>query len=80
MRLIVREHVNNIAEPIEKVYQITVDDLHPYGTISPELGLERGDILVCSGRNEWSRLPAGKQGQVLMADPSKELGLSWVYL
>jgi hypothetical protein len=41
------------------------------------VGLTKGDIIVFAGEGDYRRLPVGTAGQVLTADPTAELGVSW---
>lgn len=76
MKLIIREKVNSIAEPVKKICQVTIDP-ESSGKISSFVGLEKGDIIVFRGARDPVRLPVGTPGQVLVADPEAEFGICW---
>ena len=76
MKLIIREHINAIAEPVKKIFQISVDP-NPGGKINIMIGLSKGDIIVFRGPGEPVRLPVGTAGQVLTVDPDSDLGVRW---
>lgn len=79
MKLIVRERVTLIAEPVKKVYNITIDAINAYGKIPASIGLRKGDIIVFRGEGDPVRLNAGTvAGRVLTADPDSETGLAFL--
>lgn len=43
----------------------------------PDIFEAKGDIAVASGANAAGRLPVGSNGQILMADSSRTLGVKW---
>ncbi len=77
MKLIVIEHVDNLAEPIKEYNNVYIDPTNTIDQISAELGLAKGDIIVFRGPGDPVRLPVGSDGQVLMADSSAPLGIKW---
>lgn len=76
MKMIVRENVNHIAEPVKKAYSIYVDILEK--PLRKSIGLVKGDIIVFTGNGTAVRLPVGTDGQVLTVDSTTETGLAWV--
>lgn len=77
MKIIVREHINAIATPEEKVYHVEIDQTGSYNVIPALTGLQKGDILVYRGPGDVVRLPVGAAGTILTADPTSELGVKW---
>lgn len=77
MKLIIRESVNAIAEPVKKIFQVRIDQ-DSFGKISRMTGLAKGDIIVFRGPGDPVRLEAGSDGQVMVADSTSELGVRWV--
>ena len=77
MKLIIRESVNAIAEPVKKIFQVRIDQ-DSFGKISRMIGLAKGDIIVFRGPGDPVRLEAGSDGQVLVTDSTSELGVRWV--
>lgn len=61
------------------VYEVSVDANNVNG-IPLSVGLMKGDILVFRGEGDIVRLPAGTNGQVLMADSTTDLGVKWATL
>lgn len=41
------------------------------------IGLMKGDLLVCQGEGNFVRLPVGRNGQVLTVDSTADLGIKW---
>ena len=77
MKLIVREHVNAIAEPVKKVINITIDAVNNFGKIPASIGLTKGDLSVFRGEGDPVRLAAGSiAGRILVTDPDAEGGWS----
>lgn len=77
MKLIVKEHISAVVEPIVKTYHITVEAIDSINRIPISIGLNKGDILVYQGQGVIKRLPVGTNGQVLTADDTAELGVKW---
>ena len=78
MKLIVREHVTAVAEPIKKVFNITIDAVNNFAKIPMSIGLVKGDLIAFRGSGDPVRLPVGNvAGRVLTADPDAESGMSW---
>lgn len=78
MKLIVREHVTAVAEPIKKVYNVTIDAVNNFQKIPASIGIKKGDIIIFRGSGDPIRLPVGNvAGRILTADPDAEGGASW---
>ena len=77
MKLVVKEHINAIAEVTQKVYTIYIDALERYGSIAEGIGLAKGDLIAYRGSGDPVRLPVGSSGKVLTADPTQPTGLRW---
>ena len=77
MKLIVKEHVSAVVQPVVKTYHITVEAIDSINRIPISIGLQKGDILVYKGEGQIDRLPVGTNGQVLTADSSAPLGVKW---
>ena len=77
MKLIVKEHVSAVVQPVVKTYHITVEAIDSINRIPRAIGLQKGDILVYQGQGVVKRLPVGTNGQVLTADDTAELGVKW---
>ena len=80
MKLIVKEHVGAVVEPIVKTFSITVEPIDSVNRIPIDIGLEKGDLLVYTGERQVVRLPVGTDGQVLMADSTSPFGVKWATL
>lgn len=80
MKLIVREYVNSIAVPTKKTYHINLDAYNFAYGIPAHIGVQKGDIIVFKDKFNPVRLPAGTDGQVLVADSTAELGVRWATL
>ena len=80
MKLIVKEHVSAVAEPVVKTFAITVEAIDSVNRIPIDVGLEKGDLLVYVGERQVVRLPVGTDGQVLMADSTSQFGVKWATL
>lgn len=77
MKLVVREHVNHIAEVTKKVFSVSVSAIDNYGKLSAGIGLMKGDMIVYRGNGDPVRLPVGTTGKVLTADPTQPEGVRW---
>lgn len=78
MKLIIREHINTIAEVEKRVYTVEVDAINNYNKIPASIGLMKGDIIVFRGAGDPVRLPSGSlAGRVLTTDPTSTTGLVW---
>lgn len=77
MKLIIREHINAIAEPVKKEYSVTIEPITGANRIPVNTGLMKGDILVYRGFGDVTRLPIGMNGQVLTVDSTSPLGVKW---
>lgn len=77
MKLVVREHVNHIAEVTKKVFSVNVSAIDNYGKLSADIGLLKGDMIVYRGNGDPVRLPVGTTGKVLTADPTQPEGVRW---
>jgi len=77
MKLIVKEHVSAVVQPVVKTYTIITEATDSINKIPLSIGLEKGDILVYKGAGKIERLPVGTNGQVLTADSSAPLGIKW---
>lgn len=78
MKLVVREFVTAVAEPIKKVYNVTIDAVNNFGKIPASIGLAKGDLIVFRGEGDPIRLPAGSvAGRVLTVNPDAEGGVDW---
>ena len=79
MKLIVREHITAIAEPIKKVYNVTIDAVNNFGKIPASIGEKKGDLIIFRGPGDPIRIPAGTiAGRILVTDPDSECGWSVV--
>lgn len=78
MKLIVKEHVNAVVQPIVRKFQIVTEATDSVNRIPLTIGLQKGDILVYREYGKVERLPVGTDGQILMADSSEPLGVKWV--
>lgn len=78
MKLIVKEHINAVVQPIIKRFSIVTEATDSVNRIPLGIGLQKGDILVYEDVGKIHRLPVGNDGQVLMADSTAELGIRWV--
>ena len=77
MKLIVREHINAVAEPVKKVINITIDAVNNFGKIPASIGMTKGDLIVFRGEGDPVRLAAGSvAGRILVTDPDAECGWS----
>lgn len=77
MKLIVREHINAIAEPVKKVFNITIDAVNNFGKIPASIGMAKGDLIAFRGEGDPVRLAAGTiAGRILVTDPDAESGWS----
>ena len=75
MKLIVREHVNSIAEPVKKVYNVVIDAVNNYGKIPASIGEAKGDLIIFRGAGDPVRVAAGNvNGRILVTDNTKECG------
>ena len=75
MKLIVREHIIAIAEPVKKVFNVTIDAINAYGKIPASIGIKKGDLIVFRGEGDPVRLPAGNvNGRILVTDDTTETG------
>ena len=80
MKLIVIEHIDQVAEPVKEYNNVYIDPTNGIDKISAELGLAKGDIIVFRGPGDPVRLPIGTDGQILVADSTEPLGIKWVDL
>ena len=78
MKLIVRERVNKIVEPIRKEYTVMLES--NANVIPSYIGETKGDIIVFKADRTPVRLPIGTDGQVLVADSTTETGVRWATL
>lgn len=78
MKLIVKEHVNAVVQPIIRKFTIVTEATDSVNRIPLGIGLQKGDILVYEDIGKVRRLPVGVDGQILMADSSEPLGIKWV--
>ena len=79
MKLIVREHIIAIAEPVKKVFNVTIDAINAYGKIPASIGMKKGDLIVFRGEGDPVRLAAGNvDGRILVTDHTSETGWSIV--
>lgn len=75
MKLIVREHVSRIIEPIRKIYNVSIDPIDTYGKISQDIGIRKGDLIIYRGAGDPVRFGAGNAaGKVLTTAPDEESG------
>ena len=77
MKLIVKAQTSKIIEPIKKIFSVEVESMQSIRKIPALVGLTKGDIIVFAGEGDYRRLSVGTAGQVLTADPTAELGVSW---
>jgi len=79
MKLIVREHITAVAEPIKKVFNVTIDAVNNFGKIPMSIGIKKGDLIIFRGEGDPIRVPAGTvAGRILVTDPDSECGWSIV--
>ena len=78
MKLIVKEHVSAVVQPIIRKFTIVTEATDSVNRIPIGIGLQKGDILVYRESGKVERLPVGTDGQILMADSSQPLGVKWV--
>ena len=57
------------------VYRVEIDE--EANSIPIVIGQMKGDIIVFRGPGDPVRLPAGTNGQVLVADSTAECGVKW---
>ena len=77
MKLIVKEHISAVVQPVVKTYTIVTEATDSINRIPLSIGLEKGDLLVYTGAGQIARLPVGSNGQVLKADSTTPLGIKW---
>ena len=62
---------------IQEINQVVPDEGNTNNSVPMGIGLMKGDILVYAGEGDIRRLPVGTVDQVLVADPTSELGVKW---
>ena len=79
MKLIVREHITAVAEPIKRVFNVTIDAVNNFGKIPMSIGEKKGDLIIFRGAGDPIRVPAGTvAGRILVTDPDSPYGWSIV--
>jgi len=72
------EHISELTEVVTHQIVVKVADYYVgKGSVLLETVQEKGDLIVGNGENDVPRLPAGSDGQVLVARPGEASGLAY---
>ena len=62
----------------QKIYRTEIDSSNPYGYISADLGLAKGDMIVFREAGAPVRFPApNSSDKTILSDPTSEIGMKW---